>query len=138
MMAKAGLRNSLGCSDMPRLSQRRAPLTENPATGTNINPANMAKPSTIPNRRAVSRLNMLVPNMAIKPSNCHRRWMVKKCRSSSLIFDVERRRALAGLAAATAAVPIAISTSTSTSSVRSISRHQIASSLRRLWRWRSG
>jgi hypothetical protein len=47
---------------------------------------------------------------------------------------VDRRRALAGEAAATAAAPIAIRISTMNSNGRSISRHQIARSLRRLRR----
>ncbi|MFP5406402.1 MAG: TrmH family RNA methyltransferase, partial [Gammaproteobacteria bacterium] len=50
---------------------------------------------------------------------CQRMCSTKKCRSSSLTAAVERRRALAGDAAATATVPIAMRVSTNASSTRS-------------------
>ena len=73
LIAKAGLRNSDGCNDIPRLSQRRAPLTLNPATGTSIRPTSIAKPSRMPSRRAFSRLSIEAPSIASKPTNCQRR-----------------------------------------------------------------
>ncbi len=130
-MAKAGLRNSDGWSDTPRFSHRRAPFTSLPIAGTRISATSMAEPSRMPARRARSFGRNEAPIIVIKPRICQRTWSTKKCRSSSLTAAVERRRALAGEAAATATVPIAIRVSTRASSTRSISRHQTPISARR-------
>jgi hypothetical protein len=130
--AKAGLRNSLGWKRMPKSSQRRAPFTSAPISGTSSSAHTIAVLITIVPRRTSSRGRSEVPSSTSRPRNWNRKCSQKKYKSPSSAWPVERRRALAGEAAATEAAPTVISASTRNSSGRSSSRHQICSCRLRL------
>ena len=117
---------------MPRSSQRRAPFTSLPTSGTSSSATSIAALSTIAPRRdqlaRQQRGRRAAPaGRGTASASAARRSTGRR----AAVAPVDRRRALAGEAAATATAPIAISASTSSSSTRSISRHQTRS-----WRLR--
>ena len=77
-IAKPGLRNSDGCRLKPIHSQRLAPFTSLPSTGTRTSATSMAAARMIASRRVVSFGRSEATNMASSPTVSQRKWIQKK------------------------------------------------------------
>ena len=71
-------RNCEGWREMPKCSQRLAPFTSEPTTGTSSKPKIIMPAIRMPSRRALSFDRLDAQNIAQRPTNCQRKCSQKK------------------------------------------------------------